>query len=78
MLLKNWSYGFKKMISLFIFKKTAAMFFQSNQSRHPNKPLMLFNDTEIAFKPKVRFLGIYITEKIKMECPCSFTMFKFE
>ena len=26
---------------------------------------MLFNDTEIAFKPKVRFLGIYITENLK-------------
>jgi len=26
---------------------------------------MLFNDTEIAFKPKVMFLGIYITENLK-------------
>jgi len=41
------------------------MFFHSNQFRLPNKPRVVFNKTEIAFKPKVRFLGIYITENLK-------------
>jgi hypothetical protein len=46
-------------------KKTVAMFFHSNQCRLQNKPRVVFNKPEIAFKPKVRFLGIYITENLK-------------
>jgi hypothetical protein len=46
-------------------EKTVAMFFHSNQFRNPNKPRAVFNKTEIAFKPKVKFLGIYITEILK-------------
>jgi hypothetical protein len=48
-----------------IKKKPVTMFFHSNQFRHPDKPRMLFNDTEIDFKPRVRLLGIYITENVK-------------
>jgi hypothetical protein len=41
------------------------MFFLSNQFRLPNKPQVVFNNNEIAFKPEARFLGIYITENVK-------------
>jgi len=41
------------------------MFSHSNQFRPPNKPQVTFNNTDIALKPQVRFLGIYITDNLK-------------
>jgi hypothetical protein len=41
------------------------MFFLSNQFQPPSKPGVVFNNNEIAFKPEVRFLGIFITENLK-------------
>ena len=41
------------------------MFFYSNQFRLPNKPRVVFNNMEIACKPEVRVLDIYITENLK-------------
>jgi hypothetical protein len=45
--------------------KKKPMFFHSIQFRLPNKPQVVFNNTEIAFKPDVRFLGIYIRVNLK-------------
>jgi hypothetical protein len=36
-------------------EKTVATFFHSNQFRLPNKPLVVFNNIQIVFKPGVRF-----------------------
>jgi hypothetical protein len=36
-------------------QKTVAVFVHYNQFRHPSQPRALFHDTEISFKPKVRF-----------------------
>jgi len=46
-------------------EKTVAMFFHSNQFRLPIKPQVVFSNNEIAFKPGVTFLVIYITENLK-------------
>jgi len=43
------------------------MFFHSNQFRLPNKPLIVFSNTLIAYKPEVMVLGIYITENLKWD-----------
>jgi hypothetical protein len=45
-------------------EKAVAMFFHSNQFRLPFKPQVVFNNTEIAFKPGVTFLVICITENL--------------
>ena len=41
------------------------MFFLSNQFRLPNKPQVVFNNSEIAFKSEVRLLSTDITENLK-------------
>jgi hypothetical protein len=64
MLWRNWRYGFKKMLRYKYFKKVT-VFFYSNQFRLPNKPWVVFNNMEVACKPEVRVLGIYITENLK-------------
>jgi hypothetical protein len=51
------------------------MFFHHNQFRLPNKPPVVVKNNEIAFKPEVRFLDIYIK---KIECPCLFKVYMFE
>jgi len=40
------------------------MFSHSNQFRPPSKPQVTFNNTDIALKPEVRYLGIYITDNL--------------
>ena len=51
-------------VSHYKYCKTVSMYCYSNQFRLPNKPQVDFNNNEIAFKPAVRFLGIYITENL--------------
>jgi len=45
--------------------KNSNSVFHSNQLTLPNKTRVVFNDTEIALKAEVGFLGIYITENLK-------------
>ena len=63
-LMKELEIWFQKTYLIINIEKPVVMFFHSNQFRLPNKQVV-FNNTEIAFKPEVRFLGIYITENLK-------------
>jgi hypothetical protein len=64
-LTKELAIWFQKTYLTVSIEKPVAMFFHPNQFRLPKKPQAVFNNNEIAFKPEVRFLGIYITENLK-------------
>jgi hypothetical protein len=44
--------------------KTAAMSFHICHSERPNKPCTLLQNTEIEYKPEIKFLGMSITENL--------------
>jgi hypothetical protein len=48
-------------------EKTLAMSFHSKQIRLPSRPQISFKNMDIAYKLELRFLGIYITEKLKWD-----------
>jgi hypothetical protein len=55
-----------KNILIINIEKTVAMFFHTNQFRLPKKPRVVFNNTELVFKPEVKLLGIYISENLNL------------
>jgi hypothetical protein len=63
--MKELEIWFQKKCYFINIKKTVAVFFYPNQFRLPNKPRVVFNNMEVACKPEVRVLGIYITENVK-------------
>jgi hypothetical protein len=48
--------------------KTVAMSFHSRHSKASLKLNIFLQNSEIAYKPEVKFLGIYIMEKFKLAC----------
>lgn len=66
-------------IDLIYTEEKVTKFLHSNQCRLPTKPQVVSNNTVIVYNPEVRFSVIYITGNlIKMGCPYSFIMLKFE
>jgi len=59
-------------------EKTVAMFCHSNQFRLPNKPQIVFNNNFNRLPTRSEVFRYLHYRKFKMECPCLFTMFKFE
>jgi hypothetical protein len=47
--------------------KTLAMSFHSIQIKLPSRPQITFKNMDIAYKLELRFIGIYIAEKLKQD-----------
>jgi hypothetical protein len=45
--------------------KTKAMSFHTKQKRHSLRPQVTFKNMDTAYKPELKFLGIYITKNLK-------------
>jgi hypothetical protein len=60
--LESWSYKNNLLINT---EKIRAVSFHTKQNRNPLKPQVTFNNMDIGYKSKLKFLGTYITENLK-------------
>jgi hypothetical protein len=60
--LEIWFYKNNLMINT---GETIAVSFHTKQKRYPLRPQVTFKNMDIAYKSKLKFLGIYITENLK-------------